>query len=66
MNENQRAALLFSQSVVLLARVSGMNAANCTAHAKGEPLPFSISDFETQISESGVHWNGAISTLNGY
>jgi hypothetical protein len=65
MNENQRAALLFSQSCNILIRALGMMSENMQRQQMGESMAYPNSAFDELAEEMGGNWNSAIDTLRG-
>lgn len=65
MNENQRAALLISQSITLMVQAMGMHAENMNRQHRGEAVAYVQEHFEKLVNDSGVHWNGAMTMLQG-
>jgi hypothetical protein len=65
MNENQRAAMLFSQSVSAMIEAMGMVAENEQRKVCGQSMVYTEDSFQELILRSGVGCNDARKTLMG-
>ena len=63
MNENERATLLFSQSVCAMLRGFGMISENFQRIHRGESLAYTDKAFEDVINEFSIGWNSALIML---
>jgi hypothetical protein len=65
MNENQRAALLFSQACGALIEALGMMSENMQREHLGNSMAYPDKAFQDLIHAYGINWNSAINTLRG-
>jgi hypothetical protein len=65
MNEESRAAFLFSQSVCVLTRTLGMMSENMQREHLGQSMAYQQDAFEKVLQEGGIEWNDALTTLRG-
>lgn len=65
MNENQRAAYVFSQGVSALAKIAGMVFANLERMRIHRELAYLDSDFNEAVESFGISHNEVIQFLNG-
>jgi hypothetical protein len=66
MNENQRAALVFSQACSALIEALGMLSENMQRQTLQQSIAYNKDAFDRLISDHGIDWNAAINTLQGY
>ena len=63
MTEEQQAAYIIAQSMVLFATISGMNAENMQRESLGQSMAYTAKDYEEAVNQSGVHNNAVIATF---
>lgn len=65
MNENQRAALLISQSIAAIIEAMGMQAENEQRKTHGYSMAYTMEDFVALNERFGLYHNQALSLLQG-
>lgn len=60
MTDEQKAAYVIGESMVLLGRLLGMHAENMQRSHQGESMAYVYDDFEKVIDSSPVHHNASI------
>ena len=63
MNENQRTAYIFSQSVAAMAEIEAMKAANTYREMRGETIAYDEAAFMHVINQYGLGTNAVMKFL---
>lgn len=66
MTDEQKAAYVVGESMVLLGRLLGMHAENMQRSYRGESMAYVEVDFERVVDSSPVHHNASIGLFHSH